>query len=42
MEMIDQGDISEVNSFKGKNGESYIRSNRDDDPTNNLDNLPSF
>jgi hypothetical protein len=31
-----------VNVFTGKDGEHYIRSNADGDPSNNLDNLPTF
>ncbi|HZG59292.1 MAG TPA: DUF3892 domain-containing protein [Anoxybacillus sp.] len=39
---IDNGTIAGVNIFAGKDGERYIRSNADGEPTNNLDNLPTF
>jgi hypothetical protein len=39
---VENGAISGVNIFTGKDGEHYIRSNADGDPTNNLDNLPTF
>ena len=34
--------IAGVNTFKGKDGDMYIRSNADGDPNNNLDSLPIF
>ncbi|KAA0550158.1 DUF3892 domain-containing protein [Bacillus sp. BGMRC 2118] len=34
--------IDGVNTFKGRDGEMYIRSNADGDPSNNLDQLPTF
>jgi hypothetical protein len=42
LQEVERGAISGVNIFKGKDGEQYIRSNADGDPTNNLDNLPTF
>ncbi|MBM6619328.1 DUF3892 domain-containing protein [Bacillus suaedaesalsae] len=31
-----------MNTFAGRDGEMYIRSNADGDPSNNLDQLPTF
>lgn len=39
---VNAGNISGVNLFKGRDGELYIRGDADGDPSNNLDNLPSF
>ncbi|WP_145045518.1 DUF3892 domain-containing protein [Paenibacillus xylanexedens] len=39
---VQAGAIAGVNVFKGKDGEMYIRGDADGDPTNNLDQLPSF
>ncbi|WP_138751750.1 DUF3892 domain-containing protein [Paenibacillus sinopodophylli] len=39
---VQAGHIAGVNSFKGKDGEFYIRGDADGDPTNNLDQLPLF
>ncbi len=39
---VNQGVVIEANSFKGKDGEMYLRGNADGNPTNNLDNLPLF
>ncbi|GAA0363162.1 DUF3892 domain-containing protein [Bacillus horti] len=36
------GEIAGVNVFMGKDGDPHLRGNADGDPTNNLDNLPSF
>ncbi|MBW7453238.1 DUF3892 domain-containing protein [Paenibacillus sepulcri] len=36
------GQIAGVNVFKGRDGGLYIRGDADGDPTNNLDNLPTF
>lgn len=36
------GAIAGVNVFKGKDGEMHLRGDADGDPSNNLDNLPSF
>ncbi|WP_127579713.1 DUF3892 domain-containing protein [Paenibacillus koleovorans] len=41
-EEVNQGRIQGVNLFKGRDGELYIRGDADGDPSNNLDNLPSF
>ena len=42
LQEVEQGAISGVNIFTGKDGEHYIRGNADGDPTNNLDELPTF
>lgn len=34
--------IENVNVFRGRDGDEHLRSNADGDPSNNLDNLPSF
>ena len=39
---VNNGEVIGANVFKGKDGEMYIRGNADGDPTNNLDNLPTF
>lgn len=39
---VKDGEIAGVNAFKGKDGEMYIRGDADGDPSNNLDNLPTF
>lgn len=39
---VQAGNIAGVNAFKGRDGETYIRGDADDDPSNNLDNLPTF
>ncbi|MBA2872368.1 hypothetical protein HNQ85_002677 [Anoxybacillus calidus] len=39
---IENGAITGVNIFTGKDGEHYIRSNADGVQANNLDNLPTF
>lgn len=39
---VENGEIQGVNTFKGKDGETYIRGVADGDPSNNLDNLPQF
>lgn len=39
---VQNGAISGVNTFKGKDGETYIRGNADGDPSNNLDHLQQF
>jgi hypothetical protein len=36
------GSIANVSAFKGKDGETYIRSNPDNRKDNNLDQLPLF
>ncbi len=36
------GEIDGVNVFKGRDGEEHLRANADGDPTNNLDQLPTF
>ncbi|OMF22733.1 hypothetical protein BK133_25395 [Paenibacillus sp. FSL H8-0548] len=42
LEEVQAGHIAGVNTFKGKDGEFYIRGDADGDPTNNLDQLPIF
>ncbi|ASA20996.1 DUF3892 domain-containing protein [Paenibacillus donghaensis] len=42
LQEVQAGRIAGVNVFKGKDGEMYIRGDADGDPTNNLDQLPSF
>lgn len=39
---VNNGAVLGANVFKGKDGEMYIRGNADGDPTNNLDQLPTF
>lgn len=39
---VNQGLVLGANVFKGKDGDMYIRGNADGDPTNNLDQLPTF
>ncbi len=34
--------IKNVNVFRGRDGDEHLRSNADGDPSNNLDNLPTF
>ncbi|WP_150268665.1 DUF3892 domain-containing protein [Paenibacillus tepidiphilus] len=42
LEEVKAGTIAGVNVFKGKDGEMYIRSDADGDPSNNLSQLPTF
>lgn len=42
LQEVQAGNIAGVNTFKGKDGEFYIRGDADGDPTNNLDQLPLF
>jgi hypothetical protein len=37
---VNEGKIENVHTFRGKDGELYIRSNADGNPFNNLDALP--
>ncbi|OUM96496.1 MAG: hypothetical protein A9Z00_13815 [Thermobacillus sp. ZCTH02-B1] len=39
---VREGRIRGANVFKGRDGEFYIRGDADGDPSNNLDNLPTF
>lgn len=39
---VQAGAIAGANLFKGRDGEMYIRSDADGDPSNNLDALPRF
>ncbi|WP_438446668.1 DUF3892 domain-containing protein [Gorillibacterium sp. sgz5001074] len=41
-QMAKNGQILNVNVFRGRDGDEHLRSNADGDPTNNLDNLPLF
>ena len=36
------GLIAGINAFKGRDGDTYLRGDADGDPSNNLDQLPSF
>lgn len=42
LEEVRQGRIEGVNTFRGRDGQFYIRADADDDPSNNLDRLPTF
>jgi len=42
LQEVQGGAIQGVNAFKGRDGETYIRGDADGDPSNNLDNLPTF
>ncbi|WP_424765925.1 DUF3892 domain-containing protein [Paenibacillus sp. sgz302251] len=42
LQEVQAGHIAGVNTFKGRDGETYIRGDADGDPTNNLDQLPTF
>lgn len=42
LQEVNLGNIQGVNMFKGRDGEMYIRGDADGDPSNNLDNLPTF
>ena len=42
LQQVQAGMIEGVNTFTGKDGETYIRSNPDGDRSNNLDSLPTF
>lgn len=42
LQEVQNGNIQGVNAFKGRDGETYIRGDADGDPSNNLDNLPTF
>jgi hypothetical protein len=41
-EMAKNGQIQHVNVFKGRDGDEHLRSDADGDPSNNLDNMPTF
>ncbi|WP_027092323.1 DUF3892 domain-containing protein [Cohnella thermotolerans] len=40
--MAKQGQIENVNVFRGRDGDEHLRSDADGRPENNLDNLPTF
>ena len=42
IDMVKQNQIENCNVFTTRNGSEAIRSNRDEDKSNNLDNLPTF
>ena len=42
IQMVNNKEIENCNVFTTKNGSQAIRSNNDGDPSNNLDNLPTF
>ncbi|MFC6331320.1 DUF3892 domain-containing protein [Paenibacillus septentrionalis] len=41
-EMVKNGEIKNLQLFKGRDHEQHIRSIPDDTPSNNLDQLPTF
>lgn len=41
-QLAKNGQLENVNLFRGRDGEEHLRSNADGDPTNNLDQLPGF
>lgn len=41
-QMAKSQQIENVNVFRGRDGDEHLRSNADGDPTNNLDNMPTF
>ena len=42
IQMVKNNEIEDCNVFTTRSGSEAIRSNNDGDPSNNLDNLPSF
>ena len=42
LDEVKNGTIAGANTFKGRDGEFYVRGDADGDPSNNLDNLPTF
>lgn len=42
IQMVNNNQIENCNVFTTRSGSKAIRSNNDGDPSNNLDNLPSF
>lgn len=42
VQMVKNNEISNCNVGRTKDGKDVIRSNPDGDPSNNLDNLPTF
>jgi hypothetical protein len=40
--MSKQGILEHTNVFTGRDGEEHLRSDADGDPSNNLDNMPTF
>ncbi len=42
IQMVKNNEIENCNVFTTKSGSEAIRSNNDGDPSNNLDNLPTF
>lgn len=40
--MVKNKEIKNLNVFRGRDGDEHLRSNADGDPSNNLDNLPTF
>ena len=41
-QMVQNQEIKNLNVFRGRDDELHLRSNADGDPTNNLDQLPTF
>ncbi|AWP28686.1 DUF3892 domain-containing protein [Paenibacillus sp. Cedars] len=40
--MVKNKEIKNLNVFRGRDGDEHLRSNADGDPSNNLDNMPTF
>ncbi|TXK74685.1 DUF3892 domain-containing protein [Paenibacillus sp. N3.4] len=40
--MVANNEIAHLNLFRGRDHEMHLRSDADGDPSNNLDNLPTF
>ncbi|NEW05373.1 DUF3892 domain-containing protein [Paenibacillus sp. SYP-B3998] len=41
-QLAKDGQIEHVNVFRGRDGDEHLRSDADGDPSNNLDQLPTF
>jgi hypothetical protein len=41
-QMAKNKEIEHVNVFRGRDGDEHLRSDADGDPSNNLDNLPTY
>lgn len=42
IQMARHGELAHANAFRGRDGQSHVRSDADGDPTNNFNNLPQF
>ncbi|EFU41642.1 hypothetical protein PVOR_11890 [Paenibacillus vortex V453] len=40
--MVKNKEIKNLNVFRGRDGDEHLRSNADGDPSNNLDNMPTY